>query len=62
MHIPDSRFYMKRSILNYAFKCDRAIVILFFVRIFNKLVQLINYLITESEVVTGKSQSEALPY
>jgi len=28
----------------------------------NRPVGITNYLITESEVVTGKSQTEALPY
>ena len=28
----------------------------------DKIMNITNYLITESEVVTGKSQTEALPY
>ena len=37
-------------------------VIFFFIVIFLAAMVIINYLITESEVVTGKSQTEALPY
>jgi len=33
-----------------------------YVFLFHTALSYINYLITESEVVTGKSQTEALPY
>jgi len=40
---------------------EKEIVVLLTV-FFEKLPGIINYLITESEVITGKSQTEALPY
>ena len=51
-------FFLQQLIYVYMYIYHTIIILLYYILAH----YIINYLITESEVVTGKSQTEALPY